>query len=117
MVDKEIILRIPVSLPEVGVDLERIAAMLGYTLTDYNDGRYPFNIEMFQNGLSNCLKTAIRHAVEEREEKLHKGEYVPHYNSEGECNGKTAKWVFTSEEAMKGVYTYIKEDEIKVQIV
>jgi len=106
----------PVTIPVMeGIENQRIAFMLEDYLRHWNDGRYPFTVEQLKDAMRGCVKNALYKTVEEREVKKHNGEYVDYLNSAREVTGKTAKFVLTTDEAMRNVRPYVRE-EISVSV-
>lgn len=81
-------------------DLER---HLQYVLEDWNEGRYPFDVEQLRHGLHASVSRAISNAIAEREQRLHDGEYYT------VRNGKTAKWCYTARRAFKRVVWWLND--------
>jgi hypothetical protein len=109
--DVNLTLTFPVTIPVIeGVKHGRIAFMLQEYLHDWSDGRYPFAVEQLKVALRDCVKRALYDAVSEIEMKKHTGEYVEFESDDGKVSGKTATWVLTTEEIMKDVHPYVRED-------
>ena len=84
-------------------DYSNLEKFLGYHFSDYEDGRYPFDTELFKHALSMCLKRVVSQCVQEAEYEKYKGQYIKHEN------GKTAKGCVTAAELLKKLYVYIGE--------
>jgi len=81
-------------LPE-GVTFEQVAQAM---LRDrWDEGRYPFHVEMIQEGLEQEVHWAIRAVVYERLREIYGGEMVP------DCSSQTARWVIEGDK-IKGPF-------------
>lgn len=87
-----------------------IAENLEYLMHCWDEGRYPFCVEMVKNGLHDCLKVAARDVVEKAMQRKHGREMV--VSPDG--RSQTARWLIETEK-VKPVVPYINES-IKVKI-
>lgn len=88
----------------------KIGQMLENVLNDWRDGRYPFDVEMFKNGLHHCIKHAVSLCIEEEMHHKFGNEMV--VSDDG--RGSTARWYLESQKASKPI-PYMNEP-IKAEI-
>jgi hypothetical protein len=70
----------------------KVAKMLGYRLTDWNDGRRSFETEMIQHGLIELLHAAVKDTIEQAMIELYEQQVVDHGNGR-----RTSRWHLESE--------------------
>lgn len=46
------------------IPAKQLQTMLQHVLHDWNDGRYPFDVEMFKHGLNKCMLNALMSVIE-----------------------------------------------------
>jgi hypothetical protein len=80
----------------------RFAKALKSIFSDCDDGRYPFCVEMMENGLSDCMKWAAQAAVNAAMQEKHGREMV----ESDDGRSRTALWYLEAQKA-KPVVPYI----------
>lgn len=89
---------------ELGVALSRI-------LRDWNDGRYPFDVEMIQRGLHQCLKQAAYQVVQKAMQEKHGNEMI----ESADGRSQTAKWYLESQKVKIEAPYMSSEPEVKIE--
>jgi len=106
--------KIDINLSQLdGITAKDIERHLYYLLTDYNDGRYPFDVELFSNGLRRCIKRAVIQAVEEVHGERYKGQYIT--TEDEKSSTSMAKWLATSEIVIKQLqFGFVNDWKVKI---
>lgn len=93
-------------------DPAELAKMLQHVLRDWDEGRYPFDVEMIVAGLSRCLRRAAYNVVEKEAQEEFGHETVPTHGGRGE----TARWYLETEKRFAKIKKPWTNSEPEVEI-
>jgi len=79
-----------------GVKIDQISKHLSYDLENWNDGRYPLEVELLSHAANRLLKSAISKAIED----VHAEKYPGYFEYE---NGCVVKWAMTSKKIIRRI--------------
>ncbi|GMU26154.1 MAG: hypothetical protein AMXMBFR16_10590 [Candidatus Uhrbacteria bacterium] len=118
MIKGTLTISVPVEIENLDprIKLSDIETAFQRYVTDWNEGRYPFNAEILREGINRCTEKAALICLEDKISRDHVGEYDVTYNEAGYPNGKTAVWVRLVSDAWRKVCVYAKTCAIKVCI-
>lgn len=68
-----------------------IATQMSNVFQNWNDGRYPFDVEMVQNGIEQIIKQAMYQSCQKRADEKYGNEMLPTKNDKGEVNGEISR--------------------------
>jgi hypothetical protein len=87
------------------------APILADHFRDYEDGRYTFDVEQVQNGLSDCMKRAAQEAVEKAMQEKYGDETVDSVSG----FGQTYRWYLESLDATPAVPHFSDEPTVAIE--
>jgi len=94
MYEYEMTLKFKLTSWDKPLDTE-LGVALGRILRDWDEGRYPFDVEMIQRGLHQCLKQAAYQVVQKAMQEKHGNELI----ESADGRSRTAKWYLESQKA------------------
>lgn len=68
-----------------------LATQMGNVLRDWDEGRYPFDVEMVQEGINRVIKQAMYQACQKRADEKYGNEMLPTKDDKGEVNGSISR--------------------------
>lgn len=108
MQDIIVTVSVPISVPvPEGVSFEDIAA--GIMQDNWNEGRYPFEVEMLHEGLRRMVQRAIYDSLSRHLNTKYGGEMLPTYDAKGRENGCTNRAAMETSETMRDVKAYVRD--------
>jgi hypothetical protein len=108
--DYELNLKINFSTFDEELDCEAFAKMLEWGMDAWQDGRRPFDVEMFRNGLYECMKKAAYEVLCQQTQKEFGTEVIVSEDGLSEM----ARWAIEAEEREQVVPEF--SDSFKVEI-
>jgi hypothetical protein len=110
-VQLEIKVPIEINLDSLGgINGEDIAKHTRYLLSNWSDGRYPFEVELFTRGLHNLVKMAITDSIRTKQMDICPDQYV---NTE---NSSVALWSLLSDDLAKKIQFYFDSENWSINI-
>lgn len=94
------------------LDCDRLAELLQYDMTNWQEGRHPFAVEMMQEGIRLCVNRAISNLLDEQMQAKYGHEMITSHGG----RGRTAKWHIESCKAYKKFKKPWLHPEVRVEI-
>jgi len=109
--DYDVTLKFKLSTFAESLDCPSLTRMLQNVFKWWDEGRYPFDVEMVQAGLGRCINRALQMLLEEQMQEKYGHEMVPNGNRH------TAKWCLEAEKAYHDLHKPWLNTEPTVEIV